>query len=449
MASVLLFEFEMPAGGRWFRFMSPRVRQPKTNEIMQNPKFLQVAHPPVRPFWGVIIAAAWVMLSLCPVSVHGLGVRIPNQDAEAIARGNAFVATADNPAALYYNPAGITQLEGHNVQVGMLTYLGVDVDYESPGGVQSGNKAGNIFVPQIHYVFSPKDSKFSYGLGVYAPFGLSMYYGENTPFSTLGIEGRLQYVTVNPVIAWQALSSLSIAAGANVNASKFRLRQAIGILPGDEFSFKGDDYALGFNAGILWKPHEQWSFGAQYRSAATMDYRGYSETRPFAPKTGTQASIDFPQIVTVGVSWRPTPQWNLEFNVDYTDWDTLNTLTLERAAGGPVSLPLNWQGSWFYEFGVTRYFEKGFFMSAGYFFSSTTTTEENFSPIVPDTDLHVISIGIGHRGDRWSWALAGQYIFGPHRTIDDHVSTSLVGETANGKWRVQTPAVTFSLGYRF
>src|SRR6266852_3926664 len=80
--------------------------------------------PPVRPgvqriFWTVISGIA-VCLPQC---VLGLGVRIPNQDAEAIARGNAFAATANNPSALYYNPAGISQLHGTEIQVGVLSYL--------------------------------------------------------------------------------------------------------------------------------------------------------------------------------------------------------------------------------------------------------------------------------------------------------------------------------------
>jgi long-chain fatty acid transport protein len=42
------------------------------------------------------------------------GFRLPDQDAFATARGEAFAATADNASAIYYNPAGITQLEGWN-----------------------------------------------------------------------------------------------------------------------------------------------------------------------------------------------------------------------------------------------------------------------------------------------------------------------------------------------
>src|ERR1043166_4392819 len=79
--------------------------------------------------FGLLLIA---IVSLAPISTMGLGSRIPNQDAEAIARGNAFVATADNPSAMYYNPAGITQLEGQNFQVGSLFYLNIYADYVSP-----------------------------------------------------------------------------------------------------------------------------------------------------------------------------------------------------------------------------------------------------------------------------------------------------------------------------
>src|SRR3989442_15758387 len=65
-------------------------------------------HSAVKTNTAVFLA----LLLASAASVCALGIRIPNQDAEANARGNAFVATADNASAIYYNPAGITQLKG-------------------------------------------------------------------------------------------------------------------------------------------------------------------------------------------------------------------------------------------------------------------------------------------------------------------------------------------------
>ena len=79
--------------------------------------------------------ATLAALAAGAMMVQGVGFRLPNQDPEAIARGNAFVATADNPAAIYYNPAGITQLDGQNVRAG-LYLVSPGIDYESPTGTK-------------------------------------------------------------------------------------------------------------------------------------------------------------------------------------------------------------------------------------------------------------------------------------------------------------------------
>lgn len=401
----------------------------------------------------IIVSTAGILLLAASLSSYALGVRIPNQDAEANARGNAFVATANNPSAIYYNPAGITQLKGHNLQGGVLNYIGVNFDYESPTGSDSETEFEVIPIPQIHYVFTPEDSRFSYGLGLYAPFGLEIEWPEDTGFRTLAIEGSLSYFTLNPVIAYKILPNLSVAAGPNINYSKFEFRQGIGFSPGDEFRYEGDDFGFGFNAGILWQPHEQWSFGANYRSASELKYRGKSQLRPYSAPVGSKAEIEYPQIVSAGVSFRPTPKWNIEVAVDWTDWNSVDALVVEDAntlAGGTdITLPLNWHASWFYHLGATHYFGNGYFASAGYFFSEDSTSERHYTPYVPDTDIHVASIGAGYKGERWYWAISAQLFIGVEREVDEHQTTSLIGETANGNYSLLTPGLTISLGHRF
>jgi long-chain fatty acid transport protein len=152
------------------------------------------------------------------------------------------------------------------------------------------------------------------------------------------------------------------------------------------------------------------------------------------------------------VSYRPTPRWNIEVNVDWTDWDTLNTVVLEGSSaifGIDLPLTFNWHQSWFYQLGATRYLDDGWFVSAGYFFSSDTAPSSSFTPAVPDTDLHVGSIGVGRRGERWNWAVAAQLIAGPKRNITDSQSNPFTGESANGKYQLIVPAISFALGYQF
>src|SRR4030042_1840291 len=48
--------------------------------------------------------------------------RLPEAGAKAMGMGFAFTAQADDPSAIYYNPAGLTQLSGTNF-MGGATYV--------------------------------------------------------------------------------------------------------------------------------------------------------------------------------------------------------------------------------------------------------------------------------------------------------------------------------------
>ena len=219
------------------------------------------------------------LLGCCPARVFGLGFRVPNQDASAIARGNAFVATADNPSAIYYNPSGITQLDGQNIQAGSLFYLGIYGDYHSPSGQGIDNDPEVIAAPTLQYTITPKEWPVSFGFGVYEPFGFSVKWPDDVPFRQESLKGSLTYITMNPVVAWKVLPTLSIGAGPTFNYSRITLVQGLlptplSMFPADQSEFKGDGWSYGFNGGVLWQPHPQWSFGASYRSSSRMDYHG-------------------------------------------------------------------------------------------------------------------------------------------------------------------------------
>jgi len=122
--------------------------------------------------------------------VGAVGFRLPNQDPEAIARGNAFAATADDPDAIYYNPAGITQLQGYNLSLGVYS-ISANTEYKSPSGATASTDAELQEVPQIYFVDAPTNQSLSFGLGIYAPYGLSLDWGNKAPFKTVAESGSL------------------------------------------------------------------------------------------------------------------------------------------------------------------------------------------------------------------------------------------------------------------
>ncbi|HXF09915.1 MAG TPA: outer membrane protein transport protein [Desulfuromonadaceae bacterium] len=374
---------------------------------------------------GVILFSATVLV-FCAISAQAVGFRLPNQDPEGIARGNAFAATADNPSAIYYNPAGITQVEGEQLRVGLYV-ISADTTYSSPGG-KAETDATPQMVPQIYFAAPLTNTPLYFGFGVYAPYGLSLDWGKNTPFNTVAESGSLLYASFNPVVAWRVAKSLSIAWGPTVNYSEARFYQAISS-SADQFWFKGKGIGVGYTAGLLWQPHPQWSFGVNYRSATSIDYRGSSQAYPYFAEQSTHASVDFPQYIVGGISFRPTPVWNLEFDLDWTEWKKVRQIVFKNTSFGNVPVVLNYQNSLMYEFGITRQLGNGYFASVGYIYSENSSPDTHFTPLIPDANLHLGSVGIGHRGDRWDWAAAYHFAYG-ERTVQGDANAS-----ANGHYK--------------
>jgi long-chain fatty acid transport protein len=137
--------------------------------------------------------ARWLLLVILLAGPKSIllsdGFRLPDQDAFATARGEAFAATADNASAIYYNPAGISQLKGWNFRAGLYTIY-LPLTYESPGGRSFENSKAVQAAPQLFATYGPKEWPVSFGLGVFAPNGLGLHWAQDTGFRTLGVESR-------------------------------------------------------------------------------------------------------------------------------------------------------------------------------------------------------------------------------------------------------------------
>ena len=404
--------------------------------------------------------AAWF---LSGSSAFALGFRIIDQDADATARGNAFTATADNPSAVYYNPAGITQLDGMQ---SLLNGYGIVFDSRAelaaPGSKAFSTKYDPQFAPSSFATLHIEGTPITIGYGLYAPFGFALRYPDTTPFRTLAKEGSIELLTLNPVIAVKITRSLSFAIGPTINYGTALLVRGI-VAPGDQFRVRGAGFGEGFNAGLMWQPHPMHSFGLTYFSPIDLDFGGYTNTffknveipvevapgvfkkevvvkGENARDESANTPFNFPQHITLGYSFRPTPEWNFEADVDWTDWDSLNTQVIARNSG-PVSIPFNWRSSYIYEFGVTRFFGL-WHVSAGYVRSQNSVPNQSFNPLIPDSDRNILECGVGRKLGKLSWTLAYQYSWAEKRTISQ-------GTIADGAYSFQGNAISLSLGYHF
>jgi long-chain fatty acid transport protein len=302
-------------------------------------------------------------------------------------------------------------------------------------------KRENNLVPQFYYAYAPEGKNYAFGLGGYAPFGLSTNWGSSSVLSPLATKAEQKTYSLAAVGAVQITPTLSLGAGPVFQRAETTLSRQSGF---GEYTFDGDGNALGFNAGVRWQPSAQHAFGLSYQHHYTINLKGTAEIAGAVPAQPASAEFVFPEVIIAGYSYRPAPGWNLEVNLDWTNWDRVNSLTINAPVPLGATQAFNWQSGFFYDVGVTREFKNGFSLSAGYTYAENSIPDSTYTPAVPDADRHLFALGGSYHTGGLKLTLVYQFGYSPDRTV----SGSPFG-LADGTYHNRTHAIAASLAYQF
>ena len=382
----------------------------------------------VRDLWIPGIAVAMGPL-------YGAGFYLPNQDAFATAKGNAFVATADSAAAVFYNPAGLTQLQAPEAQAGVYSIvLGNEANV---GGQSFDTNTEFQAVPHFYYA-QPVNDRLVAGFGLNSPFGLGTDWGRDTPFSPVVTESRLVYISATAAIGYKITDELSIGASLSGNYADISLEQGLGV-PGSFLRFEGDALGVSGALSVRWQPAEKHAFGLIFATGSTFDLDGKTVSNGLPGDDSSSLSFETPARIAGGYSYRPAPGWNIEANIEWLNWDSLGSLTLESSSvGGSVPVVFEWDSSFIYELGVSYETQNGYVYAVGYDLNMNAQPDENFNPGISDADRHWFNVGFGKNMESASWMLAYQFGYS-NRTVDG-ASIPLV----NGEYESRHHALIFS-----
>ena len=378
--------------------------------------------------WLLCSAAGFV---LAAASANAQTPRLQGQSAAAAAMGNAFVAQADDPSALHYNPAGMTQLHGFQTLFGT-TLIGGTTQFSSPTGAQTtGDRNGSVAWPppgHVYLVANLKDlglsalGNFTAGIGMNNPFGSLTRYPNDGPFRTAITFTTLPLLDIKPTIAYKLNDQLSFGVGADIYTfsglfGEGHLEQksiwpgGLGIPAGSLMEINGSDTTAGFNVSLLYTPFRNSdgkplvNIGMVYRSQATFHLTGNFLANG-ASVAGATATFVLPQVFSGGIGIWPVRtserEWKLEFDVDYTGWKSNRNLDVHLTNGALLPFPQNWQSTYTIMIGTEYRWLRlasmpdwDIALRAGYMNQQAQIPDRTFNPGVPSANTHIPSVGIG------------------------------------------------------
>lgn len=419
---------------------------------------------------GLIVLVVLVFTS---TSATAAGFRLPEAGAKAMGMGFAFTAQADDPSAIYYNPAGITQLGGTNVMIGG-TYIrenGGSFEGITPltgGATVSETQKDLNFVTPNAYITRTNSEGFSYGIGLFVPFGLGQEYRDrNTSiFRNQITKIELQTAVVNPTIAWKINEVLSVGAGLDFMWAKAKLEKTAFnplVPPSGINLFKvrleGDGTAWGYNFGVLVTPSKQLKIGFNYRSPFTMEIKDGDVTLsdntvvplagPFPATSTASTTIRMPATAAFGVAYI-FDKLTIEADADWTMWSSFDELAIinQNSAQLSSTTPKHWKDVVAIRVGGEYRVTKPLALRLGFGYDPSPVPASTMGPELPDADRLNYMAGAGYKCGNWTIDAAYMYVDKKDRTVNNlNQNGPLTG--FNGTWKGDAHLVALDIGYRF
>ncbi|MDH4082159.1 MAG: outer membrane protein transport protein [Nitrospira sp.] len=448
------------------------------------------------------IAAVLTLLGLLlwQTAAGAQALRFQPQGARAVGQGNAFAAQADDPSAIQYNPAGLTQVEGIQSVLGT-NLLGGSVKYKSPTGVDSrGDFNGSVnWPPPSNFYLSanlatvglPLLSSVTAGIGLASPFGLNTRYPLDGPFRTAVTSAALPLLAIQPTIAYKINDQLSVGVSADIYTFASFLGEGhveqkqvsagtLGIPAGAPIELNGTGTGAGVTASMLYAPLRNEagkpivSIGLVYRSQAVLPLKGVLLVNG-AKVADASTDLVLPQKFTGAVAIWPVRtserEWKVELDVEYVGWSLNKHLDVRLSNGAAIPQPQQWKNVTVIAVGTEYKWLNPRWMPyweiaarSGYTYTEDPVPDRTFNPGIISLPAHTLSLGVGFlckgagrflglipcSGESALWPkgigldLAYQEWFYESRTVVGNLNP-----TVDGTYHAFVHLGTFSLRYLF
>lgn len=247
--------------------------------------------------------------------------------------GGAITGTADDPSAVFYNPAGLATLKPGPVHW-EVSAAATYINYTFKDKHDNNKKYESDMLPVLPSVFLSKtfSNNFALGFGMYIPWGGGgVDYGKTSPTQPIK-DGYLALVAFTPAISYKISPRLFV--GAALSGYYGKVEQTL--VPGPTIKEKYSGYA-GYNAhfGVLLKPTDQYNIGLFVRTPTKISLDGKSKIVGVYKQDAT-LEFTLPTKISIGLSYKKTESLLFATNLSYLFYDTFDEMKTRYQTTGQV-----------------------------------------------------------------------------------------------------------------
>ncbi len=411
-------------------------------------------------------------LCLCLESVLANGFRNPPEGAAALGRTGGKIALTEDASAVSHNPANVALIPTKDY-VESLTIILAETEFTSKDG-RHGETSGDVaWIPTVFFT-SPATvmgKDVFLGIGLTSPWGQSTEWDEHGPFEFVAPHfAELRTIALTPTVSFKASEKVLIGLGLDVAYSDVTLNQryAWGTVTGDpstppgNVSLEGDGVGVGGRFGITWLMTDSQRLAFTARTRMNVDYDGNTKVLGIpspaelpgplgaivTPRSNFETEIDFPAMLALGYGIKVDEKLRIGVDFEWIEFSSFDQLPLNLGNNSVLlpfeSVPENWDDTITIGFGVEYDASDTIVLRGGYVWLESPVPEETLAPTLPDTDRHLLSIGLGYKYRQHTFDFAYALSF-----YDDLEVTTNLNPAYNGDYDVDSQLVQLTYNYRF
>ena len=406
---------------------------------------------------GKAALAAMVVAMAAPS--YGAGFGIFEQGSKAMGMAGAFTAQADDGSAMFHNVGGLAFLDERRIEAGVTLITQTEAEFQGsnpfPGNDVFAEQEDALFFPPHVYYVQPISETLNFGFHFNTPFGLATEWQDvnSFPGRYISYNAELRALDLGANLGWKATPDFGLGFGLIARGSDVVLKQRVPLTSPFTFqvvdvadvNLESDiDWGVGFQAGVLHRYNNSFSWGFSYRSKIEIDYSGDAAFRqissgnaqldaavvaslPVGQNVGVETTIEFPDMASFGVALALGPNTTLEVDANWTGWSSFETLVIDFDDAIEATTEVedvvrseNWDDAYNYRVGLSYGFGNGE-LRLGYVYDETPQPEAAAGPLLPDNDRNGFTVGYGHQGDKLYTDIALMYLPFDELTVDESI----------------------------
>jgi long-chain fatty acid transport protein len=387
---------------------------------------------------------------------YSAGFALYAGSARGNALGAALIARADDPSAIFYNPAGITQLPGLQIAGGgTIIHPRNHVTTDFLGTREDAELISNWFFLPYGYLTYQKNDCLWFGVGIFPRFGLGTEFKDDWAGRYNSYNAFLKSFEINPNIAYKITDRFSVAGGFSLMRIDVKLQQKIPLVDVDS-TLKGHSYGWGFNLGLRYEICDWMAMGITYRSKIKHNLDGRADfikpdlLHKLFRDGPVHADLMLPDEYSMGVVFKPLNRVTVEFDAIFTRWRSFDHMTINFDDGivglDKITKYKNWHDVWRYQIGLEYALTRMLDLRVGYVYDNTPIPKSTVDYLVPMDDQQHFDCGFGVHWDCWSVDLSYTYIRIKDRNYD---ARPLDGVPKSRIHTGDAHLIAFGVGYKF